>query len=666
MKKEMAESVRESADNSCCFRRLSNGARRVILEVTRKCNLHCAHCMVPMDEAEPSAFSPERLKRLMYELPENGISKVMITGGEPLLVPDIVSCIRIASEQNILVDLNSNLTLIDKKMARSLREAGLKEVTTSIDGTRETHCQIRGDLGCYDKTLRAIGYLLEEGISVDVVCTVMQQNCNELEDVARTACQVGVSSLTYSGLIPDGRARDKKYSVDYAKIRETIDRIRSESTIPIRTVRMYNFDYSNCHKGIDMVGIDYKGFVHPCLQDKMSDALNLNEHTLAECISYIDSHNNHICSCNTDANKREYRFLCRVLKIQKHKNTSFLYVEGFEKANQLLIDTKMLVQENIGPLSILRGYCRETNNKNNQTVYTISVIEKHARSNCFGIDISKYSNKELAVKRCRYAIINKIEEYLKENGFQKINSPFTMKYRGTSTSNPLKIQGKHINRYCKITHELQLKQACSELLMPTYEIGYVTNDIYTTQTKWFEFTILELVSPLHQISFISDLIQYIAQVSAEIADAYGVPHEDFRNLEIITLEENDQMEEQFQALKNTDRNILFVNAPTNSPLVKQDGKYKTETVWYFKGVKMGHGYVDENDCRIFESICEEQMKTLTAKNVYSEYSHDFIKLLRIGIPESISLGLGLDRIFMALFQFDTIKSYISSCMGYYE
>ena len=132
------------------------------------------------------------------------------------------------------------------------------------------------------------------------------------------------------------------------------------------------------------------------------------------------------------------------------------------------------------------------------------------------------------------------------------------------------------------------------------------------------------------------------------------------------LEENDHMEEQFISLKNSNRNILFVNAPTDSPLVKQEGAYKTETVWYYKGVKMGHGYVDENDSEIFEAICKEQQKALAAKNIDSEYSLDFIKLLRIGIPESISLGLGLDRIFMAFFQYDTIKSYISGCMGYYE
>ena len=606
MEKEMAVSVRENADNFCCFRRLRNGARRAILEATRNCNLHCVHCMVPMGKAEPLAISPERMEQLMYELAENGVNKLMITGGEPLLVPNILRCIRIASEHNILVDLNSNLTLVDRKMAQSLREAGLREATTSIDGAKETHCRIRGDLDCYDKTLRAIGYLIEEGISVDVVCTVMELNQNELEDVATTVRRAGASSLTYSGLILKGNAQDNSLAIDYTRVRETIERIRSEAAIPIRTVRMFNFDHLSCHKGIDIVGIDYKGLVHPCLQDKISDARNINDDTLADCIEYIDNHNNCICSCDSDVNQYEYRFLCRVLKTQKHKHTSFLYVEGFDRGNQLLINPEMLTREQIGPLSVLRGYCRKTKNQAGQSVYMISRIEKHARSNCFGMDVSKYSNKELAIKRCRYEIISKIETYLNESGFQKINSPFTMKYRGTSTSNPLKIRGKHINRYCKITHELQLKQACSELLLPVYEIGYVANDIYTTQTKWFEFTILELVSPLHNISFISELIQFIAQTATETADAYGVPHADFGDMEIVMLEENDHMEEQFISLKNSNRNILFVNAPTDSPLVKQEGAYKTETVWYYKGVKMGHGYVDENDSEIFEAICKEQ------------------------------------------------------------
>lgn len=280
------ESERKSVDNSCCFRPLNDGSTRIIFEITRKCNLKCKHCMAPTVD-KCTELSDERIKKLMSELTENNISKIMFTGGEPLLVDRIFDYIKMATDNKILVDLNTNLTLLDDIKAEKLKSSGIREVTTSIDGDEIIHCNIRNNKFSYQKTINAIKLLVNNDICVDVVCTVMKSNLHKLKEVVEVCNKLGVSSLTFSGLILEGRAQVEESLYDLQEIKKIIDNLRVTSKIPIRTVRMFNNDFSICHKGIDIIGIDYLGNVHPCLQDKIKDPLNINQHSLKDCIDNI-------------------------------------------------------------------------------------------------------------------------------------------------------------------------------------------------------------------------------------------------------------------------------------------------------------------------------------------------------------------------------------------
>jgi len=199
------QSIRAQEDNSCCFRELTGNAVRLIFEITRRCNLHCKHCMVSAGMEQSIGISHDRILCLMQELKENNISKIMFTGGEPLMVEHIVDYVRIAAGDGLMVDMNSNLTCATKTMIADLCNAGIREVTTSIDGSEATHCGIRGDKSCFRNTLRAIEEFTRKGVSVDVVCTLMDSNLHEAKSVLRLCESIGVDSLTFSGLIIDGR-----------------------------------------------------------------------------------------------------------------------------------------------------------------------------------------------------------------------------------------------------------------------------------------------------------------------------------------------------------------------------------------------------------------------------------------------------------------------------
>lgn len=283
----MKQSERISIDNACCFRPLTDGATRVIFEITRHCNLRCQHCMVPMGKEPRTVISHERILSFIKELSANNISKIMFTGGEPLLIEHIADYIQLAASQSILVDLNSNLTLLSQNILEKLKCSGIREITTSIDGDEKTHCAIRGDNDCFKKTINAVKMAVQNGIEVDIVCTVMKLNLDNIDAVFNIAQDLGAASLTFSGLILEGRASnmDDGYNIDALK--DKIVKLRQNSFIPIRTVRLLNDDYSVCHKGKDMIGIDYLGNVHPCLQDKMLNPYNIMDYSLHDCIEHI-------------------------------------------------------------------------------------------------------------------------------------------------------------------------------------------------------------------------------------------------------------------------------------------------------------------------------------------------------------------------------------------
>ena len=279
----MTTSVRKTVDNACCFRPLSDGTLRVIYEITRKCNLICKHCMVD-DEYEQ--LSKDRMMKLMHELPEVAASKIMFTGGEPLRIHSIPELVAIASSYGIITDLNSNLTLLERSIAKELRQAGLSEATTSLDGSAESHNLMRRNTEAYGRTIRGINYLVEEGIPVDVVCIVTNDTVNYLNDVAEAVFQNGASSITYSGLIIKGRATIEMCPDDET-VTQAIDKVRSQFDKPIRTVRLLNKDFSECHKGQDIIGIDAEGYVHPCLLSTIGKYINLNDYSLNEAITLL-------------------------------------------------------------------------------------------------------------------------------------------------------------------------------------------------------------------------------------------------------------------------------------------------------------------------------------------------------------------------------------------
>jgi MoaA/NifB/PqqE/SkfB family radical SAM enzyme len=148
------DELRQAVLNAKSFRPLY-----IKVKVFYGCNLKCEMCNHWRETREPP-ISGDRFKEVLNELAELGTRKIHISGGEPMLRPQVPDMIEQASTLGIKVTMTTNGTLIDKAKAKRLVEAGLRGVNISIDSPiRKMHEKIRGVEGSYKATIKAVSAL---------------------------------------------------------------------------------------------------------------------------------------------------------------------------------------------------------------------------------------------------------------------------------------------------------------------------------------------------------------------------------------------------------------------------------------------------------------------------------------------------------------------------
>lgn len=182
-------------------------------ECTTRCNLHCRHCGSDCMAASKDVDMPlEDFLKALDTIPKKEIPSnfnVVLTGGEPLLRPDIEEVGKALRRKGLLWSMVSNGYFYDEQMHRRLMGAGLGALTISLDGIGEVHDWMRGRAGSYERAVRAIGIAAaEKRINFDVVTCVNRRNISQLQEIHDTLAVLGVPQWRIFTIIPIGRAKD--------------------------------------------------------------------------------------------------------------------------------------------------------------------------------------------------------------------------------------------------------------------------------------------------------------------------------------------------------------------------------------------------------------------------------------------------------------------------
>jgi radical SAM protein with 4Fe4S-binding SPASM domain len=159
-----------------------------------------------------------------------------ITGGEPLLRPDLPLIIDASVQKGFEVYILSNGTLISGEMAKTFAALGTKGVQVSIEGPEKIHDSIRGT-GSFRSAINGVRNLLEAGIIVTLNATLSRLNAGFFMDMVGLASSLGVHMLGFSRLVPSGRGAgliDKM--LDIGEVKNLYEKIHSISAGPLKIV----------------------------------------------------------------------------------------------------------------------------------------------------------------------------------------------------------------------------------------------------------------------------------------------------------------------------------------------------------------------------------------------------------------------------------------------
>ena len=177
----------------------------VIWNLIRRCNLHCSHCYSASTNKDfPDELSYEQACTVMDDLHQFGVRALILSGGEPLLRPDIYNLGRRAKALGMYVGLSSNGTLITEQNIDQIADCGFDYVGISLDGLQARHDRIRGEKGAYAASLHGLRLCREKQLKVGMRFTLTQENAVDLNGLLAVMDQEKIdrfylSHLNYAG-----------------------------------------------------------------------------------------------------------------------------------------------------------------------------------------------------------------------------------------------------------------------------------------------------------------------------------------------------------------------------------------------------------------------------------------------------------------------------------
>jgi len=219
----------------------------VIWNLIRRCNLTCKHCYATSaDKDFPGELSTQQVFDVMDNLKSFRVPVLILSGGEPLMRPDIFDISHRAKDMGFYVGLSSNGTLIDEKNIDDIVKVGYNYVGISIDGMRETHDNFRRKQGSFDEALRGVRLCHDAGIKVGLRFTLTQDNKQDLPGLLQLMNDEHVDKFYLSHLNYAGRGnKNRRDDLHHKMTREAMDLLFDTCWQDVQTGRMREFVTGN-------------------------------------------------------------------------------------------------------------------------------------------------------------------------------------------------------------------------------------------------------------------------------------------------------------------------------------------------------------------------------------------------------------------------------------
>lgn len=251
-------------------------------ECTWRCNLSCWHCGsdCKAEACVPDMPFADFLKAIepLEQRYMRDTTIIAITGGEPLLRPDLADCGHVLREHGFRWGIVTNGMLYNEARHRELLDAGMSSVTVSLDGLEATHNWLRNHPQSFQRALAALRLIASAPeLDYDVVTCVHQRNLPELPMLKQFLIEHGIQHWRLFTIAPIGRAAgDPELQLTRLQVREMLQFIantRREGRIDLNfSCEAYTGDYEEevrdsyffCRAGINIASVLINGDISAC------------------------------------------------------------------------------------------------------------------------------------------------------------------------------------------------------------------------------------------------------------------------------------------------------------------------------------------------------------------------------------------------------------------
>jgi MoaA/NifB/PqqE/SkfB family radical SAM enzyme len=247
----------------------------------RRCNLSCEYCNEYDDFSKPVPL--DTMKRRIDHLARLGTSIVTISGGEPLLHPELDEIIAHMREYPILAGLITNGYLLTADRIQRLNRAGLDHLQISIDNVMPDEVS-KKSLKVLDKKLQLLAEHADFHVNINSVVGGGIHNPHDALVVGRRAVQLGFT--TTIGIIHDGDGQLKPLGEFEREV------FRKMKNLAKRHYSRFNWFQDNiadgkpndwrCRAGARYLYICEDGLVHYCSQQRGYPGTPLEQYSVAD------------------------------------------------------------------------------------------------------------------------------------------------------------------------------------------------------------------------------------------------------------------------------------------------------------------------------------------------------------------------------------------------
>ena len=176
------------------------------IEITNRCNLSCVHCVNQSGDPCSNELATEEICSAIDRMSSLGAHQITLTGGEPLMHPDLFKIIEHARKAPMAVIILTNGTLITEEHVKKFKELGVNRFAVSIDSMDEDiHDTFRGQKGALKKALNSVNLLKDAGFSVRIAVSLNQYNKNDIVDTLKKLKEHDLTDYQFAEVNFSGR-----------------------------------------------------------------------------------------------------------------------------------------------------------------------------------------------------------------------------------------------------------------------------------------------------------------------------------------------------------------------------------------------------------------------------------------------------------------------------